>query len=71
HRLRGWESFWLVDLLDYDTSLSQPDWWLDLTWDSVRLRLSGLAVPLLAVFVASTTQPLSWASDPRVAPLVQ
>ena len=71
HRLRGWESLWLVDLVEYDTSFHQPDWWLDLTWDSVRLRLSGLAVPLLAVFVASTTQPLSWTSDPRVAALVQ
>lgn len=71
HRLRGWQSFWMLDLVDYDTSLAEPLWWLDVTWSSVRLRLSGLAVPLLAVFVASTSQPLSWASDPRLAPLLR
>jgi hypothetical protein len=71
HRLRGWESFWLVDLIDYDTSLHEPTWLLDLTWSSARLRLSGLAIPLLAVFVASTTQPRSWVTDPRLALLMR
>lgn len=71
HRLRGWESFWLEDLLDYDTSLTEPTWLLDLTWNTARLRMSGLSVPMLAVFVASTTQPRSWATDPRLAPLMR
>ena len=62
HRLKGWVSFWLKDVCAPEVHIDQSPWWIDLTWrhGQAPLRLAGTTAPILAVHVASHTNPSGW-----------
>ena len=72
HDWRGGTSLWHVDLENLQLGLTDQEWHLDLHPVGInpRVRLLGGAAPLIAVHVAATVFPSSWARLSGLLPLL-